>query len=360
MKKLIIILTVIIVVLGLIYFIPKIFNSIKITPAEAKVMSIDGITFEFNNSDIQLVENEPTTMNMIRDDDTLGYKIQKLNITPTGIELYMRPLNMLWYNSNILFANAKQNCLTVMNLKGEIIENIGKTGNGPGEFNIPRNICADDKNNYYIIESGNRRIQIFNDKFEYVSEININEISEKTEKIKGDPYSLAVTNEGDIYVSFHPLMNDTGGILYISSDRKNIKIIENMCGILSVYQNDVYLLEFGEIVEDNSQGIKQYVLQTGKNRFIKFKDGKISETYNFTEGYSASSLYLYSNKIFSYSLGIKRFNEFDMKSQYISTLLDTKNFIKENHLLYGFIKDNEGAFYAIELETGDLYKIYKE
>jgi hypothetical protein len=153
-----------------------------------------------------------------------------------------------------------------------------------------------------------------------------------------------------------------GGVLYISSNRKNIKITEKMCGSLFCYKDEIYLIEFGEVVEDNSQGIKQLVLRSGKNRLIKFTNGEIIEAYNFTEGYTPMSLSIYDDIIYTYSAAIKRFCAYNMKGEYLYTLFDSNDYeISGDINFFGFIKEeNKNSFYAIHEETGDLYKIYKE
>jgi c-di-AMP phosphodiesterase-like protein len=146
MKKLITVLFIIMIILGIVAYLPKLIDNF--TKKEIKSIKLNDVTFNIINNEIKVNENKTSDLSKIKDDVTLNYKIVKLNNNPTGIELYFKPLNMLWFNENIMFANTINNSVSVLNLKGELIKNIGKTGNGPVEFNRPRDICSDG-NNFY-------------------------------------------------------------------------------------------------------------------------------------------------------------------------------------------------------------------
>jgi hypothetical protein len=373
MKKLIITIIIVFSSLGLIYFIPKIISSLPEKPKETIKMNLDGVTFETTNPDFKIMENNIVTLETIKNDEPTGYKIKLLNQKPTGIDLYFHPLNLIWYKGNILFANVQHNCISVMNLKGEIIENIGTSGEGQCEFNGPINICADKDNNYYVLDCGNKRVQILNDKFDYISEIDLKSIYEKFNKdiYFSEPLFIAATKNGDIYITLKSNNEVTWGILYISADRKTIKIIgDRISGTFFIYKDELYLLETYEIKEEVKEGIEgelhrgkmQIYMQTGKNRLFKLKDGVITETYNFTESFNTNNLTVYNDKIYTFSGSIHRLCEFNLKGEYIKTLFDGRKTAINEPQFTGFLPDEneENSFYAIHFGTGDLYKFYKE
>jgi hypothetical protein len=44
---------------------------------------------------------------------------------------------------------------------GNWLKSWGERGNGPGQFNTPHSIAVDAKNNIYVADRGNHRIQVF-------------------------------------------------------------------------------------------------------------------------------------------------------------------------------------------------------
>jgi sugar lactone lactonase YvrE len=62
----------------------------------------------------------------------------------------------------------------VFNREGEQLFRFGQLGDQPGEFQMPRGICTDSKDRVYVMDSGNRRIHVFQvaDQARSVSEIS--------------------------------------------------------------------------------------------------------------------------------------------------------------------------------------------
>ena len=62
-------------------------------------------------------------------------------------------------------------CIQVYQLDGKYVSKIGNYGNGQLQFNIPSGLSTDEYNgDIYICDSGNHRIQILSENFQYKSE----------------------------------------------------------------------------------------------------------------------------------------------------------------------------------------------
>ena len=62
-------------------------------------------------------------------------------------------------------------CIQVYQLDGKFVSRIGSYGNGQLQFNIPLGLSTDEYNgDIYICDSGNHRIQIISENFQYKSE----------------------------------------------------------------------------------------------------------------------------------------------------------------------------------------------
>ena len=55
---------------------------------------------------------------------------------------------------------------------GVLLKSWGESGSGPGQFNLPHNICSDDDNRIYVADRENHRIQIFDGEGAYLDQWN--------------------------------------------------------------------------------------------------------------------------------------------------------------------------------------------
>jgi hypothetical protein len=56
---------------------------------------------------------------------------------------------------------------------GNWVKSWGEPGTGPGQFNTPHSVAADDSGNVYVADRGNGRIQVFNSDGRFLREIRI-------------------------------------------------------------------------------------------------------------------------------------------------------------------------------------------
>tara|TARA_B100001027_G_scaffold207881_1_gene172690 strand:- start:723 stop:1379 length:657 start_codon:yes stop_codon:yes gene_type:complete len=63
-------------------------------------------------------------------------------------------------------------CIHHFNPTGKHIKSWGQSGAGPGEFNLPHNICCDNDGWIYVADRENSRIQIFDTSGNFETQIN--------------------------------------------------------------------------------------------------------------------------------------------------------------------------------------------
>ena len=63
-------------------------------------------------------------------------------------------------------------CVHKFSPTGKLIKSWGKPGTGPGEFNLPHNICCDEVGQVYVADRENHRIQVFDGDSNYLRQIN--------------------------------------------------------------------------------------------------------------------------------------------------------------------------------------------
>ena len=94
----------------------------------------------------------------------------------------------------IIVPDRGDDCVYIFNPDGSVRHKFGISGAGKGQLKGPRGVATDGE--YILVcEEGNKRIQIFNHDLSLVSVI------ESIEDPIAEPYGMAVTNDGHVYVA---------------------------------------------------------------------------------------------------------------------------------------------------------------
>ena len=80
-----------------------------------------------------------------------------------------RPTDVTWDSrGNVFVADGYGNSRVVkISPGGKWLREVGTYGSGPDQFNTPHSIAADARDNIYIADRGNRRIQVYDDNLRY-------------------------------------------------------------------------------------------------------------------------------------------------------------------------------------------------
>jgi DNA-binding beta-propeller fold protein YncE len=110
---------------------------------------------------------------------------------PTGVAV--NPIN-----GNLVVPDEGNNRVQIFNEKGEYLSQFGTKGTGNGQFTSPRGAAVDSKGNIWVIDTGNNRVEKFNEKGEYLSQFGT--------KGTGNgqfttPKNLAVDSNGNVWVA---------------------------------------------------------------------------------------------------------------------------------------------------------------
>jgi len=96
--------------------------------------------------------------------------------------------------NNIYVLDNKENTIYKYSENGKYLRNIGRLGQGPGEFEKPCSIFLNDKDKLFVLDRNKRRIEIFK-----------NEVYEKTITLKifptGNRNTLYIDKNNEIYIT---------------------------------------------------------------------------------------------------------------------------------------------------------------
>jgi sugar lactone lactonase YvrE len=94
--------------------------------------------------------------------------------------------------------DSQEHKVRVLDLEtGKLLSEIGKRGDGPGEFNLPRDAAVGKDGQLYVVDGGNFRVQVFDKDGKYLK--TIGGIGRQSGQFSR-PKEIAVDGQGNIYV----------------------------------------------------------------------------------------------------------------------------------------------------------------
>jgi len=108
-----------------------------------------------------------------------------------------RPVGVAIAGGTLWVADAKAHCVFGYTLDGRLVTTIGHRGAGPGEFNYPTYVCADDQGRLFVTDSMNFRIQVLDEQGAFHTAWGQ---AGDTSGSLSRPKGLAVDARGNVYV----------------------------------------------------------------------------------------------------------------------------------------------------------------
>ncbi len=99
----------------------------------------------------------------------------------------------------VYVTDIQANKVFVFDLSGKLMLEIGKNGDGPGQFIAPNAVTADAEGNIYVVDTGNQRVQKFNSKGKFLKMFN-GSPSGDGESVFVNPRGIGISSRGTIYV----------------------------------------------------------------------------------------------------------------------------------------------------------------
>jgi len=103
----------------------------------------------------------------------LAKSFPKENLFERGIFVWEGTKLFSDKKGDIYVADGKQNAILKFDKDGTFIKTYGRSGEGPGDLNLPLDIEIDKSDNLHILDQGNMRIQVFNFQGDYVKSFKI-------------------------------------------------------------------------------------------------------------------------------------------------------------------------------------------
>jgi len=117
---------------------------------------------------------------------------------------FRQPTDVTWNSKGDIFISDGHinSRIAKYNKNGDWVKSFGQPGSAHGDFNIPHNLVTDANDNLYVADAGNKRIQVFNEKGNFVREITITApvpsdavpwMGNKADAVANVPWALCIT-----------------------------------------------------------------------------------------------------------------------------------------------------------------------
>ena len=100
----------------------------------------------------------------------------------------------------VYVSDSQMNTITIFDANGKVIKQIGRQGQGPGEFNNPKAVCIDKSNQIIVLDTNNGRVQFFSPDGVYKNSFRLFVASSKMAELNNKLYLCKSTTKGKVEI----------------------------------------------------------------------------------------------------------------------------------------------------------------
>lgn len=256
-----------------------------------------------------------------------------------------RPAGIAFLDNSVLISDEKNDCVIKCTTEGKEISRVGKTGSAPSEFISPTAIDV-YKDSIYILDTGNKRIQIIDKEMNYIDSISL-----ESDDPKYNPQSLAV-NEDGIYVGGVSLTDSVIG--KYSHDGNYAKIGTNFVGSVSSEGENVYAINSMSLFYDKENDSIGAVT-AGPDFLFELKNGSLDTICELPKGFNLTSFEVNEEEIIAISSSASAVFKLGMDGQYKETLTYIDGLDREDSPIIK--SDQQGRYYVCLPLAGRIYRL---
>jgi len=119
---------------------------------------------------------------------------EPVRVIEGGVKLGLRhPSNVAMTSDNrILVLDGVSNRVVAYSYEGKFLSSFGKGGTGEAELSYPLGMCLDAQDNIYIADSGNARVQVYDQNGKHLQQIKL---PQSKQQKRPDPTDVVVDNQ---------------------------------------------------------------------------------------------------------------------------------------------------------------------
>lgn len=215
-----------------------------------------------------------------------------------------------YVEGKMYIADSVSHEIAVFDLEGNRLKTIGKEGSGVAEFSSPVDIFYHAGHaEYYVLDAGNHRVQVFNLDDEFVREISLEAMElNKTESFQ----SVSVDNDKNIYIA--PLVSPLNKqrLCRINEKGELFWYPRVVSGATIMADGKIYYFDNLEVFVSNDPSSSVTVKETsGKSDVYEVTEDNIEFVFGFPHNYAPSGIIIDGDKVYAFSSFYSRLDLFE-------------------------------------------------
>lgn len=256
---------------------------------------------------------------------------------------------------DIVVSDQENHKLIVLDWEGNVLKEVGKLGMGPLEFTKPGTIFWHEKEEIvYVLDIGNDRIQKLSYDLSYIDEVSLKELDlYNPESFQ----SIAVDNDGNIYISLRMAIPEKLKIYCISPDGSISKSDEMFGGVLTEKDGEIYAVQtLIHILNEEKE--YEVLFTSGQTHLYKMKATDMIKVLDFPFKYTPDDLLWLEDKIYLISSLWNLLESFKVENNelvYLETISPDLPFPEHAKVYPYTLSYFDNTIFAACLATGNIY-----
>lgn len=223
------------------------------------------------------------------------------------------PFGVAALENSVILCDMGDNCLREFDFQGNEIKKVGQLGNGNGEFIRPSGLTYCNER-FYVVDSGNSRIQILDVNLVYQSEYALDKLDERAE---GFSYmDIAVCENGVSAILTNSVLEQNARV-YLSDSNCSVQktpIILN--GYANCEKDRMYFTNTFELFK-NGPSYSGIIQESGLYEFV---NDELRDVFKFPYKYGPTDFIINGDDVYVLSCVWARLDHFKTDGSYIETI----------------------------------------
>lgn len=255
------------------------------------------------------------------------------------------PYGLVALKDSAVICDMENNCLREFDFYGNEIRRIGQLGNGNGEFINPSGLAYCDEK-FYVVDAGNKRIQILNADFEYQEKYTLSELTNSPDDMF---YSdIAVCGNGRISVLTNSVLKEEARVYLINLlDDSLQKTSYVMNGYTCSEKDQLYYINTFKLSESDSSC--DAMIQ--ESSLYELVNNELCEVFQFPYKYGPTDFIIDGNDLYVLSCVWAQLDHFTMDGSYVETIWEFDSLSPESCLAHTL----QGGFVVTDRQNGTVH-----
>lgn len=223
------------------------------------------------------------------------------------------PFGAAALENSVIICDMENNCLREFDFQGNEIRKVGQLGNGNGEFLRPSGLAYRNER-FYVVDSGNNRIQILDMNLEYQSEYALEELDESA----GDIFytDIAACEDEVVTVLTNSVWKENARVYLSDSNGSVQKTPFILNGYTNCEKDRVYYANTFELSENDSS----YTGSTQESGLYEFVNDELRDIFKFPYKYGPTDFIVDGDDVYVLSCVWAQLDHFKTDGSYVETI----------------------------------------